>query len=154
MHIGYQRVADSVIFSYNYILDLWEAMLVRRGTWGLEDRKCHPSLQKEKEQPRHLPVSQPYLRPWKGHGAPHSEMKASLSTWMTRKCSGLVSLDSLKGSHAYQSDCLLQRSNDIDEWGKSSWCCSTLTSFQISLAERTVEINSSCSVHPAYRCQF
>lgn len=39
-------------------------MVIRRGSYGLEERKCHFCLQEAKGE-----SSQPYHNPWEGDGA-------------------------------------------------------------------------------------
>lgn len=48
-------------------------MVIRRGVLGLEESKCHSSLQNRQEgEPRELLATQPHLAPWKDDEVPHS----------------------------------------------------------------------------------
>lgn len=99
-------------------------MAVRSGAWGLEESRCHLSLQKgQGGVPRGTAASPQSLEMWTA-----LFWRPSLRTWKTRKWPEIVSMDSLKLYHAQPTQ-LSSTVTKLPGWVRGEeWIFSTWTS--------------------------
>lgn len=85
------------------IVYLWKVLVIQRGSWKLEESKCHSCLQEGQEgRSEELQAGEPHLNPWVGNGATNAgkhfqtherqEGDGELSAWIYK---GEVSLTNL-----------------------------------------------------------